>query len=104
MININENEDNINEKALFFELLGMLNVAIIQNLGLMKNPITKEKKKNLEVVKNTIDLLLMLREKTKENLDKEEKEALNEVISNGQILYVREQGKGDNKSSDEPAE
>lgn len=59
-------------------------------LGKMANPMTGKIEKNLEGAKATIDTLLMLKEKTKNNLSKEEENLLSSAINDLQLNYVDE--------------
>ncbi|MCF7862103.1 DUF1844 domain-containing protein [Candidatus Woesearchaeota archaeon] len=59
-------------------------------LGKIANPMTGKSEKNLDAAKNTIDTLIMLREKTKGNLDDSEKQMIEAAISQLQVNYVEE--------------
>lgn len=67
----------------------MMQSGMIQ-LGKIMNPATQKVEKNLEGTKSIIDILTMLREKTAGNLDKDEKEMLDNAISSLQLNYVDE--------------
>ena len=57
-------------------------------LGLIPDPLTNEQKKNLPQAKQTIDLLTILKDKTKGNLDKEEETLLNDALYDLRIKFV----------------
>ena len=57
-------------------------------LGEMPNPITNKIEKNLKQAKFLIDTLVILRDKTKGNLSKEEDDLLNGSIYELQLRYV----------------
>lgn len=57
-------------------------------LGLDKNPQTGEYEKDLDVARFNIDMLNLLKEKTKNNLDKEEQQFLDSVVSDLQMKFV----------------
>ena len=57
-------------------------------LGEIPHPVTNEVEKNFEQAKFFIDTLLMLREKTKENLNKREGDLLNASIYELQMKYL----------------
>jgi hypothetical protein len=59
-------------------------------LGAMKNPMTKETKKDLEHASQVIEVIGMLQEKTKGNLTEEESKGLEEVLHQLRMLYVAE--------------
>lgn len=67
-----------------------LNVSALYHLGAIEDPETKQKKKNLPMAKQTIDILSMLAEKTKGNLTGDEENLLKNMLYDLRILYVRE--------------
>lgn len=62
------------------------------SLGLAPDPNTQKTEKNLEMAAFNIDLLEMLRSKTKNNLTKEEQAFLDLVISDLQMKFVQVKG------------
>jgi hypothetical protein len=69
-----------------------LNSSALMALGLVEDPISKEKTKNLALAKQTIDILGMLKEKTKGNLTSDEENMLKSVLYDLRMLYVKEKG------------
>ena len=69
-----------------------LNVSALYHLGAIEDPETKEKKKNLPMAKQTIDILSMLEEKTKGNLADDEQNLLKNILYDLRIIYVKEKG------------
>lgn len=69
-----------------------LNSSALMALGLVDDPISKQKMKNVELAKQTIDILGMLKEKTKGNLTSDEENMLKSVLYDLRILYVKETG------------
>lgn len=69
-----------------------LNSSALMALGLVEDPISKQKTKNLELAKQTIDILGMLKEKTKGNLTSDEENMLKSVLYDLRMLYVKETG------------
>lgn len=67
-----------------------LNSSALVHLGLLDDPATNQKSKNLPIAKQTIDILGMLEEKTRGNLSKEEEDMLNHILYDLRLLYVRE--------------
>ena len=61
--------------------------AVIK-LGLAKDPLTNKEEKNLELAKRLIDLLGLLREKTKENLKPEEDKFLEACLHQLRTAYM----------------
>ncbi len=69
-----------------------LNASALVNLGVIDDPATGKKIKDLPMGKQTIDILGMLEEKTKGNLSKEEENMLKNILYDLRIIYVKEQG------------
>ncbi len=57
-------------------------------LGDIPSPIDNKTEKNLPQAKLLIDTLVMLRDKTKNNLDKQEEDSINQMIYEIQMRYV----------------
>lgn len=60
-------------------------------LGDMPDPTTGQVMENLPAVKQTIDILIMLKEKTQNNLDAEESKLIEQLIYELQMKYVAKQ-------------
>lgn len=71
-----------------------LNSSALLHLGIIDDPATGKKVKNLALGKQTIDILGMLEEKTKGNLTKDEESMLKNILYDLRMLYVKEKGKG----------
>ncbi|MCM8785950.1 MAG: DUF1844 domain-containing protein [Candidatus Omnitrophica bacterium] len=69
-----------------------------QALGKIPNPITGKIEKNLEMAKQIIEPLDVLKEKTNGNLNKEEYKFLEITISDLKLNYVEEISKEKNES------
>ena len=65
-----------------------LTSSAFYHLGDIPDPMTGQKQENLPAVKQTIDILIMLQEKTKNNLDAEEAKLMEQLIYELQIKYV----------------
>lgn len=59
-------------------------------LGKIPNPATNQTERNLGLAKISIDILEMLEEKTKNNLDEEEKNLLKNKLVNLRLNYAEE--------------
>lgn len=57
-------------------------------MGLEKNPATNQIEKDLDVARFNIDMLVMLKDKTKNNLESEEQQFLDTVIGDLQMKFV----------------
>ena len=69
-----------------------LNSSCWVQLGLIEDPATGTKTKNLALAKQTIDILGMLEEKTRGNLTKDEENMLKNILYDLRIIYVKEKG------------
>jgi len=75
----------------FATFIFSLNASALLHLGIMEDPATGKKVKNLPMGKQTIDILGMIEEKTKGNLSKEEENLLKHILYDLRIIYVKEQ-------------
>lgn len=66
-----------------------LSFQAMLSLGLLENPLTKTRSTNLQSAQMLLDDLLMLREKTAGNLDPDENEHLEKVISDVEYALER---------------
>ena len=74
----------------FATFIFSLNSAVLVHLGIVEDPAAGTVTKNLPLAKQTIDLLGMLEEKTRGNLDPDEKNMLKNILYDLRIRYVRE--------------
>jgi len=82
---------------ILLQLVYMFHTSAMQGLGKIADP-TGNINKNLDYVSQTIDLMEMLKEKTKGNTTEEIEKTLNQMISELQLNYVDEKSKEvDNK-------
>ena len=91
-------------EARFLALISGLAGNAMQHLGKVMNPLTGQIERNLELARETIDLLRMLREKTKGNLSDREKRSLDALLSSLQLNYVDEARADAQKAKEEPKE
>ncbi|RMG03487.1 MAG: DUF1844 domain-containing protein [Acidobacteria bacterium] len=63
------------------------NIATV--LGIAPHPITGQKMVDLDAGKYWIDVLAMLKEKTKGNLDPDEEEMLDQLLAESRMQYVQ---------------
>ena len=87
-------QDQQNE-LLFMQLVMMFQGMALQNLGKVMNPVTNQIERNLEQAKNMIDILGMLDEKTKGNLNDNEQRLMEHVLFELRMNYVDELKKDD---------
>lgn len=65
-----------------------LSTSVVMYFGEMEDPVTGEKQQNLPAAKQTIDILGMLKEKTKGNLTAEEDRFLEAILYDLRMRYV----------------
>jgi len=58
------------------------------NLGLTPDPITKKTQKNIPLAKQNIDILGMLKDKTKGNLTEEEDKLMESLLTEARLRFV----------------
>ena len=64
------------------------------HLGLMENPLTKKVERNLQMAKQTIDIVSMLKDKAKGNMTNEEENLIENLLTDLRLKYVSEANKG----------
>ena len=77
---------------LFMQLLYMFHTSAMQGLGKIADP-SGELNRNLEYVSQTIDLMAMLKEKTKGNISEDIEKMLDGMLSDLRLNYVDEKSK-----------
>jgi hypothetical protein len=77
---------------ILLQLIYMFHTSAMQGLGKIADP-TGSINKNLDYVSQTIDLMEMLKEKTKGNINEEVEKTLDQMISELQLNYVDEKSK-----------
>jgi len=78
----------------FTSFIFSLSTSALLHFGEITDPISNKKERNLPLAKQTIDLLGMLKEKTKGNLSNEEDDLLDNILYNLRMKYVEEMKKG----------
>lgn len=86
--------DEIKKPEVNFSLFitGLMMEAVMA-LGDLENPLTHKKEENLQHAKILIDTLEMLKEKTKNNLSKDEDEAMNSILYDLRMRFVAKMNK-----------
>jgi len=91
-------------EALFLQLvLGLQSSAWI-HMGKIPNPMTGQTEKNLHLAKTEIDMLMMLKDKTRGNLTENEKVTVNSSIQQLHINFIDELDKGKEEAAEEKEE
>ena len=98
--------DDQKNAALFMQLVFTFQTAAWQQMGKIKNPLTDKIEKDLNQARFSIDLLEMMRTKTKGNLSDDERNFIDKVISELQLNFVAEIDKEqkEKKAEEEGAE
>ncbi len=76
----------------FSSFIFSLSTSALIQLGEVEDPFTQKKSRNLPLAKQTIDLIGMLKEKTKGNLTSEEEKFLDQILFDLRMRYVRAAG------------
>ncbi|MEA3560902.1 MAG: DUF1844 domain-containing protein [Candidatus Omnitrophota bacterium] len=71
--------------GMFITSLGM---QVLIHLGEITNPLTKKKEQDLTQAKQTINLIVMLKDKTKGNLEKDETALLENLLYELRMKYI----------------
>jgi hypothetical protein len=74
----------------FAAFLISLSSSAFVHLGDMPDPVSGETKKNLPLAKQTIDLLGLLREKTRNNLLEDEEKLFDHLLYDLRMRYIKE--------------
>ena len=83
------NNDSNQSKFDFSNFILSLNTSALIHMGDIPDPQTRERIYDLQSAKQTIDILELLRNKTRGNLDNEEEKMLDDVIYNLRMKYVK---------------
>ncbi len=83
-------EEERDHEARFLALISGLSSTVMQHLGKVMNPMTGKIERDLQAAREVIDILRMLREKTRGNLTDREERTLNALLSSVQLNYLDE--------------
>jgi hypothetical protein len=72
----------------FANLVISLGTSAMVHMGIIENPHTKQKEKNLEMAKQEIELIEMLNKKTTGNLTEAEKKVIDQVLYELRLRFV----------------
>ncbi|MDY0374206.1 MAG: DUF1844 domain-containing protein [Desulfobacterium sp.] len=72
-------------------ILSLYSTALVQ-LGEIEDPATGAKGKNLDLGRQTIDMIVMLEKKTRGNLDNDEANLVKSLVHEVRLAYVRAKG------------
>lgn len=88
---------------LFLSMIFMYHAACMEHLGKVKSSITGRIERNLVAAQGTIDMLDMLKEKTKGNLTQEEDRMLTALIRELKLNFVDEKAKEEQEKASQAA-
>ena len=71
-----------------------LSSSALLHFGDFPAPVSGKRERNLDMAKQTIDILGVLREKTRGNLSKEEEQLMDSLLHDLRLKYVEESKKG----------
>ncbi|MFC1624527.1 DUF1844 domain-containing protein [Candidatus Omnitrophota bacterium] len=75
---------------MFIQYISMLANSGMQQLGKIMNPVSGKMEKSMEGAQVTIEILSMLKEKTKGNLTANEEKVISDGLANLQLNYADE--------------
>ena len=89
-------------EALFHQMVFSLNEATMMNLGKIVNPASGNTERNLLQAQNSLDLLRMLKDKTRNNLNEHESQLIDQAIMGLQVNYAYEVDREPKTDESEP--
>jgi hypothetical protein len=88
MMSQDKNTNALNPVNFSTFILSLASATFIE-MGVVEDPLTKTKKKDLSSAKQHIDLLLMLQDKTRGNLDDEERGLLERILRDVRLQFAK---------------
>jgi|YNPBryantNP2012_1023418.scaffolds.fasta_scaffold01299_13 hypothetical protein len=73
----------------FSSLIMSLTSSVLMHFGEIPDPITGERKVDLDLAKQGIDTIAMLKEKTRGNLTDEEQQMIDNILTELRLRYVK---------------
>ena len=95
-----ENESEKKSEFYFVQLIVTFQAAAMQQMGKLQNPLTQKVERNLDQARSSIDMLEMLRDKTKNNLAENEKKFLEHTLYELRMNYLDEVKKDQQKKEE----
>jgi hypothetical protein len=84
-----KNEGKELEPLDFSTFILSLSTSVLMNLGLVENPVTGKTEKEPAVARQTIELITLLKEKTRGNLTDDEGKLMDNVLHELRLWYVK---------------
>jgi hypothetical protein len=88
-----DDEQISRDEVLFLQLVSMFQIAALQQMGKIPNPLNGKTERDLEQAKISVDMLGMIEARTKGNLTEREKEFLGKVLFESRMNYLDEMKK-----------
>lgn len=89
----NQEEQDFSEdpfpKIDFMTFIFSLNATALSHLGLVADPASGERRRNLVLARQTIDILGLLEEKTRGNLTPDENKSFSHLLRDLRLRYVQ---------------
>jgi hypothetical protein len=103
-----EESEGLQSDPHLLQLVLSLETAAMQQMGKLQNPITGKVDRNLDLAKNSIDMLAMIEQKTGGNLTSEEESLIKRALYQLRMNYLdelkSERESKEAQPSEEPAE
>jgi hypothetical protein len=87
---VKDDQGPLHDEVLFLHVVSMFQIAAMQQMGKIPNPLTNEIERDLDQAKVSVDILAMLKNKTSGNLSDRENEYLGKVLFESQMNYIDE--------------
>ncbi len=81
-------QDSEKNKVTFTEFIMMMSTQALFALGVVPNPENEKDLTNLPIARRTIDMLAMIREKTKGNLTQDEETMMDDVLHQLRMRFI----------------
>jgi hypothetical protein len=81
------------DDQLFTQLVSVFYSSAMMALGKLKNPVSDKIERNLEQAKISIDILELIREKTKNNLTETQQRMIDGILTDLRLNYIDETNK-----------
>jgi cell division protein FtsB len=91
-------------QVLFIQLISIFQYQAMLHMGKMKHPVTEKIERDLAQAEQAIDMLDMIKEKTKASVTADEQKMLSTVLQELKINFVDEKAKGDTRPAVEHPE
>ena len=87
---MNDDERPLHDEILFLQVVSMFQIAAMQQMGKIPSPLTNEIERDLDQARVSVDILAMLKKKTRGNLTEREDEYLGKALFESQMNYIDE--------------